>query len=92
VGIYCPDALRRERLREKRGLDAETIGSMESWQASQKEKMREADLVLANPGDWQGLERSAGGLRSVLRGLRRRRLHRFLHWLRENRFLELLSD
>ncbi|MCF8085494.1 MAG: dephospho-CoA kinase [Desulfohalobiaceae bacterium] len=84
VGVYCPDQLRRQRLREKRGMDPDTIRSMESWQASQEEKLRNADLVLTNPGDWQGLERAAAGLHSVLAGLRRRRLHRFLDWLRRS--------
>jgi len=85
VAVYCPDSLRRGRLREKRGLDAETIHSMESWQASQEEKVRNADLVLTNPGDWQGLERAAEDLRKVLARLRRRKLRRFLDWLRQYR-------
>jgi 23S rRNA pseudouridine1911/1915/1917 synthase len=82
VGVHCPEGQRRRRLREKRGMDPETIRSLESWQASQEEKLRGADLILANPGDWAGLERAAAGLDSVLAGLRRRRLHRFLGWLR----------
>ncbi|MEF8941602.1 MAG: dephospho-CoA kinase [Desulfohalobiaceae bacterium] len=87
VAVYCPDALRRRRLREKRGLDAETIHNMESWQASQKEKLRNADLILTNPGDWQGLERAAEDLEKVLARLRRRKLRRFLNWLGQKRFL-----
>ena len=87
VAVYCPDALRRRRLREKRGLDAETIHNMESWQASQEEKVRNADLILTNPGDWQGLERAAEDLGRVLIRLRRRRLRRFLEWLGQRRFL-----
>jgi 23S rRNA pseudouridine1911/1915/1917 synthase len=87
VGVYCPDAVRRRRLREDRGLDPETIRSMEGWQASQEEKLRHADLVLTNPGDWQGLERAAASLERVLARLRRRRLRRFLDWMRRKRFL-----
>ena len=87
VGVFCPDALRRRRLREKRGMDPDTIRGMETWQASQEEKLRQADLILTNPGDWQGLERAAAGLQSVLAGLRRRRLRRFLEWLRQEGLL-----
>jgi 23S rRNA pseudouridine1911/1915/1917 synthase len=87
VGVFCSDALRRRRLQENRGMDPETIRRMESWQASQEDKLRKADLILSNPGDWQGLERAAASLDSVLAGLRRRRMHRFLDWLRHRHFL-----
>ncbi|MCF8030245.1 MAG: dephospho-CoA kinase [Desulfohalobiaceae bacterium] len=87
VGVHCPDALRRSRLQEKRGLDREMIRSMESWQSSQGAKLRGADLVLTNPGDWAGLKSAAARLESVLAGLRRRRLRCFLDRLRQEGIL-----
>ena len=81
VGIYCPDQRRREWLRQKRGWSEEMISRMESWQHPQEEKLRQVDLPVDNPGEWESLAEKAGQVRSALLWLRRRKLRRFLDWL-----------
>ncbi len=81
VGVHCPDEMRRHWLARDRGLDPETVRGMESWQLPQEEKLRQADVVVTNPGSWQGLQEVALRLGKILARLRRRRMLRFFQWL-----------
>lgn len=70
VGVYCPFALRRDRLMGKRGWSGETVALMESWQWPEEKKMAACDVVLDNTGTEPDLEKRAGELASKLLELR----------------------
>ncbi len=72
VGIYCPFAVRKQRMMRSRGWSEETIAAMEAWQWPEDKKIRVADLVLDNSGSPEDLRRRAASLVRVLARLRER--------------------
>ena len=78
VGVYCPFALRRDRLMRKRGWSGETVALMESWQWPEEKKMAACDVVLDNTGTEHDLEKRAGEVAARLWELRRERASRKL--------------
>ncbi|CAK7071401.1 MAG: Dephospho-CoA kinase [Desulfovibrio sp.] len=50
VTVYCPFAIRHERLAENRGWPESMIAAMESWQWPEDKKAQAADLVADNSG------------------------------------------
>ncbi len=82
VGIFSPDRMRFDRLRE-RGWDRNVIEEMESWQWSQGDKIRECQMVVDNSGDIEGLKRSAHSLGKRLREQRQKRARDFYLFLRQ---------
>lgn len=73
--VFCPDGIRRDRLRE-RGWSQEQTALIDSWQWPQAAKVRMAHLVLDNSGTLDELERRSKGLVRVLREISRRRSER----------------
>ncbi len=82
IGIYCPFALRRERLMRGRGWDESAVATMEAWQWPEDKKIRAADLVLDNSGSPDDLQRRAKALIRVLARLRKHAAERLEHTLR----------
>ncbi len=70
VGIYCPFALRKERMMRGRGWDEATIATMEAWHWPEDKKICAADLVLDNSGSLEDLRRRAKSLIRLLERLR----------------------
>ncbi len=70
VGVFCPERTRLERLTKLRGWPESTVALMDSWQWSQKEKMRACHLVLDNSGDLAALQALVSGLPALLADLR----------------------
>ncbi len=83
IGVYCPQEWRRKWLKENRKWEDNLISKMESWQLSEKDKLKEVDLVVSNPGDWLQLKYVAKKLRSILTWLRRQRIKRFYSKLKD---------
>ncbi|SDK73535.1 23S rRNA pseudouridine1911/1915/1917 synthase [Maridesulfovibrio ferrireducens] len=48
IGIRCPDSKRTQELREKRGLDPETLATFDSWQWDEKAKMDCCTAIIDN--------------------------------------------
>ncbi|BCS90167.1 dephospho-CoA kinase [Pseudodesulfovibrio sediminis] len=59
VGVQCPADKRTGELREKRGLDMETLAIFDSWQWAEKDKLEVCDLVLDNDGGLDDLKGQA---------------------------------
>lgn len=76
VGVYCPFALRRDRLMRNRGWSGETVALMESWQWPEEKKMAACDVVIDNTGAEHDLEKRAGELAGELSERRRERASR----------------
>jgi 23S rRNA pseudouridine1911/1915/1917 synthase len=66
--VFCPDALRRERLKG-RGWDEGRITQVDSWQWPQDRKVRAAQLLVDNSGSLDDLQARARALVTVVRGL-----------------------
>jgi 23S rRNA pseudouridine1911/1915/1917 synthase len=79
--VFCPDSLRRERLRG-RGWDDSRIAEVDSWQWPQDRKVRAADLLVDNSGSLDDLRGRARSLVSVVRGLLDSRTARTMEGLR----------
>lgn len=58
AAVRCPQEIRFERLRERRGWSPEKCASIESWQWEAGRKERAADLVVDNAGGMPDLERA----------------------------------
>ena len=69
VAVYvdCPDAERRRRLTDLRGVDADTVAALESWQWPGEAKRAACGFVADNAGDHAALRREAGALAETLR-------------------------
>ena len=78
VGVFCPFAIRRERLARRRGWSDETIALMESWQWPEEKKMAACDLILDNTGTETELRERALALAGELLDLRSGREQRIL--------------
>ncbi len=78
VGVHCPQATRRERLAQTRGWNSETFAALESWQWPEAKKIAACDLVVANDGDIETLQRRCASLARVLADIRRGRVRRLL--------------
>ena len=70
LGVSCPFALRRERLRTGRGWTKAVIQGMESWQWPEERKLAACDLVADNSGSEADLRAEAGRLAVRLAALR----------------------
>ena len=78
VGVMAAEEKRHQWLRKSRGWSEELIARLESWQWSERDKLRQCDLVVVNPGTPEGLDREARRLFRVLQRLRRNRARRLL--------------
>lgn len=76
VGVHCPQAVRRVRLKERRGWPADIFAAVESWQWPEEEKMRACDIVVDNTGSEADLARRSTDLLAQLESLRCRRQER----------------
>ncbi len=82
LGVFCPEELRGSLL-AARGWSEETMAIMDSWQWSQRDKLRGCDLVISNDGDKKALEKKVEQAAHVLRSLRRRRVRELWEWMNE---------
>lgn len=73
AGIWRPEEVRRADVLAGRGLDAETLALFDSWQWPGPAKLRACHLVLDNSGSLADLERRAGALLKIARGVAVRR-------------------
>jgi hypothetical protein len=78
---------RQNWLRQGRGWDEGMLDDIESWQYSEKDKLQNCQLILANPGTKKGLQERAAKLLQVLTSIRRNEVHRFLAWLAKLKLL-----
>jgi len=74
VGVSCPFAIRKERLKQSRGWSEDIIAGMEAWQWPEENKMQACDLVINNSGDLDAFNRNALALLDALLEIRRERL------------------
>ncbi len=81
AGVSCPEEKRTGELREKRGLDVETLAVFDSWQWSEKDKLAACDLVLSNAGGVEDLQIEAGRLRDFACDKAERRNREFEDWM-----------
>jgi 23S rRNA pseudouridine1911/1915/1917 synthase len=81
AGVACPDAKRTGELREKRGLDRETMAVFDSWQWPEDRKLAACDLVLNNTGTLDDLAGEARRLRDHATGVYTARNQAFSEWL-----------
>jgi len=81
AGVACPDARRTGELREKRGLDRETLAVFDSWQWPEDRKLAACDLVLDNGGGLDDLRAEAQRLREHATGVHAARNRAFAEWL-----------
>ncbi len=72
--VYCGNQERIRRLKELRGWSEEQICAIDSWQMTQEEKVRLADIILDNSGDKSDLACRVQTLRTILRGIKRKKL------------------
>ena len=91
AGVACPDAKRTGELREKRGLDAETLAVFDSWQWPEDRKLGACDLVLDNGGGLDALRAEAERLCSHAAGVHAARNRAFSEWL-EGLWPELAAE
>jgi 23S rRNA pseudouridine1911/1915/1917 synthase len=82
AAVFCPDALRRERLRG-RGWSDGRIDEIDSWQWPQDRKVRAAHLVIDNSGSLEELRTRSRAMVAVVRGLLDARAERTMRRLRE---------
>lgn len=73
VGVYCPFAIRQERLSKNRGWSRETIARVESWQWPEDRKMAACDIVVDNCGSLDRLDDATQRLILTLNDLRLQR-------------------
>ncbi len=66
VGVFCPDGLRRERLRQARGWESPVLERLEKMQLKQRDKLRKCGLVLDNSGGLEELRARLAGLAKIL--------------------------
>lgn len=81
VTVYCPFAVRQERLARNRGWPEDMIAAMEAWQWPEDKKVRAADLVVDNSGSIEAMlrrSRSAARILAALRGRNAERVRRHL--------------
>ncbi len=71
--IYCPEELRRHRLRQSRGYSDERIDAMIASQLSEREFRENADFVVDNGGSYEEARRQAAGRVDILRETGRKR-------------------
>lgn len=69
LGVRCPEAARRARLRELRGWDDATQAALEAWQWPEADKLGRCDLVADNVGDLAALGAEAVRVLEQLHGL-----------------------
>lgn len=74
VGVFCPDAVRRERLATLRKLSWPDIDALDSWQWNTEKKMRACQIVVDNTGQAGELEKKAAALAALLARIRENRL------------------
>jgi 23S rRNA pseudouridine1911/1915/1917 synthase len=70
VTVYCPFALRRERLARNRGWPEDMIAAMEAWQWPEDKKVRAADLVVDTSGSLEDMLRRSEKTAALLAELR----------------------
>ncbi|MBG0790841.1 MAG: dephospho-CoA kinase [Desulfovibrionaceae bacterium] len=63
AGVACPDGKRTGELRERRGLDRETLAVFDSWQWPEDRKLEACDLVLDNDRGLDELRAEAARLK-----------------------------
>ncbi len=64
--IVCPDEVRHERLRRTRSWSDEKIAAVEGWQWTQRDKAAAADLLIANGGTLEELDRGVSHFLNAL--------------------------
>lgn len=72
MAVYCPFAVRRERLRKNRGWTDDMIAAVESWHWPEEKKVRAADLVVDNSGSLEDMRRRSQNAAHILASLRGR--------------------
>lgn len=81
AGVHCPVEKRTGELREKRGLEAETLAMFDSWQWPEADKLDACDLVLENKAGIEALHEETSRLRAwALEGFAQRNAE-FAEWL-----------
>mgnify|MGYP001280739185 CR=1 FL=1 len=73
VGIWRPEAARREDALRARGLSPEDLALFDSWQWSGPDKLRACQLVVENSGSLEDLESKAQTLLALAQRLARER-------------------
>lgn len=81
VGVTCPQEKRTGELREKRGLDMETLAVFDAWQWPEKDKLAACDIVLDNAKGLDELRAEAKRLREFADEASTRRNSEFANWL-----------
>ncbi|WP_173086938.1 dephospho-CoA kinase [Fundidesulfovibrio magnetotacticus] len=82
VGVDCPDDLRHQRLRKKRGWDDALSAQVDSWQWPREKKLAACAFVVENASDLAAVDRAAARLLRDLAGLRRAGVASLLAWMR----------
>lgn len=81
AGVSCPADRRTGELREKRGLDPETLAVFDSWQWPEERKLAACDVVVENCGSLNDLGREAERLAAVAETAFNERNREFARWL-----------
>lgn len=81
AGVDCPEDKRTGELREKRGLDVETLAVFDSWQWPVGRKLAACELVLDNRGGLDGLRGEAERLRDHANDAHEAYNQAFSEWL-----------
>lgn len=69
LGVHCPEAVRRARLRELRGWGDAVQATLEAWQWPEADKLARCDLVADNGGGLDALGAEAARVLTALREL-----------------------
>lgn len=81
AGVMCPEKKRTGELREKRGLDADTLAVFDSWQWPEKDKLAACDLLLNNAAGLDELRAEAERLYEYASQASAERNREFAQWL-----------
>ena len=71
IGVRCPEEKRIGELREKRGIDLETLAVFDSWQWDEKSKLDCCTAIIENDADLDKLDSETARILEVLKGLRK---------------------
>ena len=81
IGVRCPEKKRTEELREKRGIDPETLAVFDSWQWDEKSKLDCCTAIIENDADFNKLDSETARILEVLKGLRKDKETSFENYL-----------
>lgn len=81
IGVRCPEDKRTGELREKRGIDPETLAVFDSWQWDEKSKLDCCTAIIENDADLNKLDSETARILEVLKGQRKDKETSFENYL-----------